>query len=119
MITEANVTVFVSDLEKSVNFYTKLLGLKLRRRVNNHWAEVEAPGLTIGLHPPGEGEREPGKTGSMSIGLTADNLQATVAEFRARGVDIPYYVVEDRPVKLVWFRDPDNNPLYLTETGGE
>jgi catechol 2,3-dioxygenase-like lactoylglutathione lyase family enzyme len=51
MFRDGNATIFVSDMDRSVNFYTKTLGLKLAQRFGNHWASVEAGRLTIGLHP--------------------------------------------------------------------
>ena len=51
MFSNGNATIFVSDMDRSVNFYTKILGLKLAQRFGNHWASVEAGKLTIGLHP--------------------------------------------------------------------
>ncbi len=53
MISGGNATVFVSNMDASVRFYTEVLGLKLtNRRFGNSWATVDAgKGLTIGLHP--------------------------------------------------------------------
>ena len=49
MISGGNATVFVSDMDRAVRFYTEVLGLKLTNRFGNHWATVEAgKGLTIG-----------------------------------------------------------------------
>ncbi len=58
MIQEGNVTVMVSDLERAIRFYTEALGLKLKWRWGDY-AEVEAPGVTIGLHPAGTHGRLP------------------------------------------------------------
>ena len=39
-------------MDRSVRFYTEVLGLKLTNRFGDSWATVEAgKGLTIGLHP--------------------------------------------------------------------
>ena len=52
MITGGNATVFVSDMDNAVRFYTEVLGLRLTNRFGDHWATVDAgKGLTIGLHP--------------------------------------------------------------------
>src|SRR5262249_26868336 len=42
MIHGGNATVYVSDMDRSVRFYTETLGLKLKHRFGNHWAEVIA-----------------------------------------------------------------------------
>src|SRR5215469_833122 len=55
MISGGNVTVFVTNMDRAVRFYTETLGLKLAYRFGDHWASVEAGrGLTIGLHPSSE-----------------------------------------------------------------
>ena len=52
MFSGGNVTVYVSNMDKAVRFYSETLGLKLAYRFGDHWASVEAgKGLTIGLHP--------------------------------------------------------------------
>jgi catechol 2,3-dioxygenase-like lactoylglutathione lyase family enzyme len=40
MITGGNVTVYVSDMDRAVDFYIKQLGLKVGQRFGNHWAEI-------------------------------------------------------------------------------
>ncbi|MED4976300.1 VOC family protein [Heyndrickxia faecalis] len=49
MFTSANVTVTVADLKKTVQFYTETLGLKLQGEMDDHFVQIEAPRLTIGL----------------------------------------------------------------------
>ena len=54
MITGGNATVYVSDMDRAVDFYVNLLGLKLGQRFGNHWAQIEVgQSLVIGLHPKG------------------------------------------------------------------
>ena len=42
MITGGNATVFVSNKENAVQFYTEVLGLRLTNRLGDHWATVDA-----------------------------------------------------------------------------
>src|SRR5713101_6395731 len=52
MFSGGNVTVYVSNMDRAVRFYSETLGLKLAYRFGDHWASIEAgTGLTIG--PPG------------------------------------------------------------------
>jgi catechol 2,3-dioxygenase-like lactoylglutathione lyase family enzyme len=109
-------TVFVTDLGRAVTFYTDVLGLRLRSRHGDGWAEVEAPGLVIGLHPAGHGPR-PGTPGSISLGLAvAGRIEPAVEGLRARGVAFRGPVQDNPNVKLAFFGDPDGNSLYLFET---
>jgi catechol 2,3-dioxygenase-like lactoylglutathione lyase family enzyme len=116
MIKEANATVIVSDLSRSLKFYTETLGLHLKSQVGNDWAEVTAPGLTIGLHPVvGEHGPKPGNSESLAIGFTVDNLENDMKALKNKGVMFSPNIIEDGPVKIGFFVDPDKNPLYLCE----
>jgi catechol 2,3-dioxygenase-like lactoylglutathione lyase family enzyme len=116
MIKEANVTVIVSDMSKSIQFYTDTLGLQLKFQAGNEWAEVTAPGLTIGLHPTvREHGSKPGTSESFSIGFIVDNLQKDMAALKSKGVVFSPNIIQDGPVKIAFFADPDKNPLYLSE----
>ena len=52
-ITESNVTINVKDMEKSISFYLSL-GLTVKNRWGNHYAQLAVPGVVIGLHPTSE-----------------------------------------------------------------
>ncbi len=49
-IKDANVTIMVKDMDSSVSFYQSI-GLTLKQRWSNYYAQLTAPGITIGLHP--------------------------------------------------------------------
>jgi catechol 2,3-dioxygenase-like lactoylglutathione lyase family enzyme len=115
MFTQCNVTVMVSDLQRALAFYTETLGLPLKSRSGDEWAEVQGPGVVIGLHKASGKGPKPGTQGSLSIGLGVQNLELAMAELRKRGVQFQGPVVSDGPVKLAFFGDPDRNPLYLCE----
>ncbi len=73
MVSGGNATVFVSDMDRSVRFYTEVLGLRLANRFGNSWATVEAgKGLTIGLHPASPKYELPGTRGAMMLGPEID-----------------------------------------------
>ena len=112
------VTVFVTDMDRSVRFYTEQLGLKLLQRYENHFATVDAGhGLTIGLHPTATATpaAEP-KTG-ISIGLYLEgSIGDAVAELEARGVKFVGSIVnEGKAGKFAYLTDPDGNSLYVAE----
>jgi catechol 2,3-dioxygenase-like lactoylglutathione lyase family enzyme len=117
MINGGNATVFVSDMDRAVDFYVNVLGLTLRYRAENYWAEVVAGNeLVIGLHPTGDDGVQPGIAGSIQIGLgLAGPIQDAVDVLKAKGVEFCGGVVDDGPVKLAHFHDPDGNELYLAQ----
>ena len=115
MIKEANVTVMVCDMETTIGFYTGVLGLKLRVRYGGDFAQVEAPGVVIGLHPAPRDDPKQSVRGGLSIGFAVDNLEKEMDRLKAGGVRFSG-VTDDTQVKLAFFTDPDGNPLYLSQS---
>jgi len=113
MIKEANVTLMVNDMERAVRYYTETLGLKLKVRYGEHFAQVEAPGTIIALHP--KSGPKPGGFESISIGFAVDDLDRTMGELKAKGVSFSR-ITDDTQVRLAFFTDPDGNPLYLSQS---
>ncbi|UQZ85379.1 Glyoxalase-like domain protein [Paenibacillus konkukensis] len=113
MFKSGNVTVMVTDLKNAVKFYVEALGLKLQHEMDGHFAQVEAPGLTIGLlHPSGDQGVKPGTSGSMSIGFEVEELESAIETLQSRGVHFHDYV-EGQAAQVVHFSDPEGNTLYL------
>ena len=118
MISGGNVTVFVSNMDEAIRFYTEVLGLKLGSRFGNDWATVDAgEGLTIGLHPASPKYPPPGTKGGVMLGLEVDEpIEAVVARLTGKGVRIKGSILQDDPGKFANLEDPDGNPIYLWET---
>jgi catechol 2,3-dioxygenase-like lactoylglutathione lyase family enzyme len=116
MYTGGNLTIMVSDFERAIGFYTDTLGLKLRARYGSDWAEVELPGLTIGLHPAGAHGPASVKTEGLSVGIAVDSLEEVMTALQARGVAFaPPGIIDGGVERLAYFHDPDQTPLYLFE----
>ena len=111
-ITACNVTVMVAQMDRAIRFYTEVLGFKLAQRFGDHWAQVEGPGITIGLHPT---ENMPEAGGGLSIALGVDNVDQAIADLKGKDASLAFNVVPDGYVKLAHFADPDGNALYLVE----
>ncbi|HEU0166866.1 MAG TPA: VOC family protein [Chloroflexota bacterium] len=116
MISGGVATIYVSDLDRAVKFYTDTLGLKLQYQVPG-WAQVEAgSSLVIGLHPTHPGGPQPGVSGSTGVGFELDEpIDAVYAKLSERGVKFDGPVNDTGHVKLANFKDPDGNPLYLSQ----
>ena len=111
-IEEANVTIMVADMKKAVKFYVDVLGLELKANYGDHYAQLSAPGITIGLHPKVKKSKP---TEDVSVGFGVKSLSAAMADLKKKGVPFSR-VSDDGPTKLAFFTDLDGNPLYLSET---
>src|SRR5262244_1930733 len=115
MYSSGNVTIYVSNMDRAVKFYSESLGLKLAYRFGDHWASVEAgKGLTIGLHPA-SAQMPAGRKGSMAIGLElSGSIHDAVAALSVKGVKFNEEIVNERKAgSFISFEDPDGNLLYL------
>ncbi|TNE79933.1 MAG: VOC family protein [Bacteroidetes bacterium] len=107
-IQSAAITIMVSDMDKSIAFYAEVLGFKVKSRYGNHWADLEIPGLHIGLHPT---DKPIAKGENMQIGLKVSDLDETVKELETKGIQFTFN--PDDQVNIATFQDPDGNTLYF------
>ena len=117
MISGGNATVFVSNMDRAVQFYTEVLGMKLTNRFGDHWATVDAgKGLIIGLHPASSKYPAPGTKGAIMLGLEVDeSIERVVARLAEKGVAIHGSIVRDEAGNFAHLEDPDGNEMYLWE----
>ena len=111
------VTIYVSDMDRAVQFYTEALGFALKERYGNHWASIDGgPGLTIGLHPA-TAEVPAGRQGSIALGLyLSQPIAEAIKTLTSRGIAFTGPVInDDGMLSLAFFTDPDGNSLYLAE----
>ncbi|MCZ6594571.1 MAG: VOC family protein [Bacteroidetes bacterium] len=109
-LIKCRVNVMVSNMDKAVEFYSVTLGLELINRYDDHYAEIQAPGLMIGLHPTSD---EISIGNNLSIGFGIINFDETIENLEAKGIE---FVTEDEGwIRLAYFTDLDDNHLYLAE----
>jgi len=109
-LKKCRVNVMVSNMDYAVEFYSVTLGLELVNRYDDDYAEIQAPGLMIGLHPTSE---KISIGNNISIGFGIINFDETVENLKAKGIE---FVTEDEGwIRLAYFTDLDNNHLYLAE----
>jgi predicted enzyme related to lactoylglutathione lyase len=120
MISGGLATVFVSNMDGAIRFYTGVLGLSLEQRYGNHWASIKAPnGLVIGLHPASN-ESPAGRKGSVTIGFHLDEpIDQTVDRLKKQGVKFTKEIVNDGSSRVAHFEDPDGNEFYIIELSAE
>jgi len=113
----------ITDIDRSVSFYTKL-GFEERRRLP---IRDEAINVFMGL--PGDGDRleltwnkdQDGPydvgTGYGHIALTVDDLDATLEQLASDGIEPerPPYQVREGGSRICFVRDPDEYRIELIE----
>jgi catechol 2,3-dioxygenase-like lactoylglutathione lyase family enzyme len=102
--------MFYSDRPEELRaFFRDALGLR-GTDVGGGWLIFDPPEADLGVHPTA-GEEVP--SGTAALSFTCDDLQATVAELRARGVEFAGEI-EDRGYGLVTrFRVPGGFEIEL------
>ncbi len=111
IIKESNITINVTDMDNSISFYQSI-GLTVKNRWDNKYAQLTAPGIVIGLHPTSS-ENLTGGSGNVSIGFTTDKFEETKSLLKQLSVEITDRKEEGG--KFLHFNDPDGTSLYFIE----
>lgn len=142
-----HVGLTVSDLERSIEFYHEVLGLAFEV-APTEWFEAEHLPGAIGVpapvklrltmfrldddktvlellefaSPPSNTQRAliPSDTGACHVALYVDDIDATMADLRAKGVEFNSGAndIDDGPLdgwRWVYFKDPDGHTLELVQ----
>ena len=108
-IKDSNITINVKDLDKSISFYESI-GLTVKNRWGNHYAQLTAPGVVIGLHPSSDPHLA-GSSGNVSIGFTTDNFEETKSELKKLAIETKER--NEDGGQFLHFDDPDGTALYF------
>ncbi|HTE12701.1 MAG TPA: VOC family protein [Chitinophagaceae bacterium] len=110
-IKDSNITIMVKDMDASILFYESI-GLTVKQRWANHYAQLTAPGITIGLHPVNDGSHATG-SGNISIGFTTANFEESKAQLQK--LNITLTARDEEGGQFIHFTDPDGTALYFIE----
>lgn len=102
---------YVSDMDKAIAFYNEVLGFPVKVRFENHWAEMDAGPVTIGLHPTG-GTKP--KKGGGTISCNVKDIEKFVTQIKAKGAKVGKIQTPERG-KFVMVSDPDGNEIHVVE----
>jgi predicted enzyme related to lactoylglutathione lyase len=110
-IKESSITIMVKDMDVSIPFYQSI-GVTLQDRWGDHYAQMTAPGIVLGIHPAGDKEF-PG-SGNISIGFSVDNIEE--AKTMPARLSIEAKSIQDGGGQLLTFTDPDGTALYFVKS---
>jgi catechol 2,3-dioxygenase-like lactoylglutathione lyase family enzyme len=111
-----HVYYWTSDLDRSIGFYTDVVGLPLIRRDGDEWAEFDGGSIRLALH--GTDAAAPPMSGT--IVLRVPDLDAARWTLIERGATFDEHIGEvEGYARFALFRDPDGNPVQIIEYAGE
>ncbi|MCK5060018.1 MAG: VOC family protein [Candidatus Pacebacteria bacterium] len=111
MLISGTVKIFVSDFEKSVDFYTEVIGCFLKEKVGRVFAKVEKSGLTIEMRPF-SAEDEKGR--GLTIGIGVSDFDAVLKKLNENEITFSRFK-DEGSTRLVSLSDPDGVLIYLRE----
>ena len=121
-----HAAIICSDYARSKAFYTDVLGLEIL--AENYRADRRSWKLDLGLPDGAQIElfsfpdtpkrpTRPEARGLRHLAFSVTDIDAVIARFEARGVQVePVRVDEYTGQRFTFFRDPDDLPLELYET---
>ena len=118
----ATVRYLVTDVERSIAFYTKALGFKLDQSMAPAFARISNSDLTLWLAGPQSSAarpmpdgRRPGPGGWNRFVVEVEDLVSRVAEMKRAGLRFRNDVVVGPGGKQTLLEDPDGNLVELFE----
>jgi len=111
-----NVILAVKDLNKSIEFYNKILGMPIKNRRQN-WVDLGQSGALLSLHPADESSPHLGTSvdNGILIGLLVGDVASAVNELKTKNVKIFRDIQEREAGKNAIILDPDGYMISLFE----
>jgi glyoxylase I family protein len=118
----AHVRYQVTDIERSIAFYTQRLGFTLEMRAGSAFAAVLLGRLRLILGGPGSSGSRPMPDGRQQLPggwnrilIYVDDLDADIERLKGQGVPFRNAVEAGPGGKQIQIEDPDGNPIELHE----
>jgi glyoxylase I family protein len=120
-----HVAIICSDYEKSKEFYTKVLGLKVISEVYREERKSYKLDLRVGSHYQIElfsfadvpaRPSYPEAAGLRHIAFTVNNISSYVNQLKVQGIEVEKIRIDPLTQKqFTFFADPDGLPIELYE----
>lgn len=112
--TNLTISVNVSDLQRSIDWYRDALGFDVEYRLEEiGWAELTTP---FGAVNVGLSQTEDQRAGGTVPTFGVVDIDSARRHLESRGVKLDEIFDVRGMVKLMGFYDPDGNPWMLAET---
>ena len=111
-----NVILAVKDLNKSIEFYNKILGMPIKNKREN-WIDLGQGGALLSLHPADESSPHVGTSvdNGVLIGLLVGDVASAVEELKSKIVEVHRGVQEREAGINAIILDPDGYMISLFE----
>ena len=107
-----NVILAVKDLDKSVEFYNKILGMPIKRQREN-WVDLGQSGALLSLHPASAELLTPNDM--IMIGFVVGDVSSAIDELKSKNVKIHRDIQNKSSGKNAIILDPDDYLISLFE----
>lgn len=112
------VTLHVSDMEKSMHFYSELLGLETAAKFGPPEHQIVMLGKEDSakvelIYEPGKSVDNPGN--GVSTGLECPDLDGMVEKLKANGLDVVGPIAPNPHIRFFFVKDPDGYTIQLVE----
>ncbi|HET7066409.1 MAG TPA: extradiol dioxygenase [Nocardioides sp.] len=107
MIIGSHLVVYSSDAEADRAFFADVLG-QLHVDAGDGWLIFKVPPAELAVHPSDD-------PGDCELYFLCDDLEATMSELRAKGVNFTHDVSEERWGRVTRFRMPGGGDVGVYE----
>ena len=107
-----NVILAVKDLNKSIEFYNKILGMPIKRQREN-WVDLGQSGALLSLHPASTELITPNDM--IMIGFVVGDVSSAIDELKSKNVKIHRDIQNKSSGKNAIILDPDDYMISLFE----
>ncbi len=118
-----HVAIFTRDMEKSLRFYSEVLGFRVTERFYDEGEKAEIAFLDVGntlleIIAPSSGEGW-SHSPSFHIALQVEDVDRTFAELQAKGVPVILPLTETHGFRYAYFTGPMQEILEIVEPPGK
>lgn len=111
-----NVILAVKDLNKSLEFYNKIIGLPIQNK-RTTWIDLGSQGTVLSLHPISQITARVNTSidNGIAIGFIVGDLKSVIAELKNKHIRIFRDIIDKNSGKNALILDPDDYIISLFE----